>query len=55
MKSNVSAEEILERANSVPRPIKIPNVVVGYIADLIIKLAKEKVKAYQLQPGLRAA
>jgi hypothetical protein len=44
MKSDISAEDILERANSVSRPVKVPNVVVGYIADLIIKLAKQKIK-----------
>jgi len=55
-KSYVSAEDILLRANSVPRPIEVPNAVVGYISDLIQKIAKEKItkeksKKYHPQPG----
>jgi len=44
-KSFVSADTILETANSIPRPIMIPSVAVGYIADLIINMAKNKVTA----------
>lgn len=41
-KSTKSAEDILETANSMPRPIEIPSVIAGYIADLIINMAKYK-------------
>jgi len=44
-KSFVSADTILETANSISRPIMMPNAVVGYIADLIINIAKQKVTA----------
>ena len=44
MKSYISEEDILLRGNSIPRPIKVPSALVGYIADLVQKLAKEKVK-----------
>jgi len=44
-RSFVSADTILETANSVPRPIGLPSAAVGYVADLIISLAKEKVTA----------
>ena len=43
-KSYVTADDILETPNSVPRPIKLPSAVVGYMADLISSLAKEKVE-----------
>jgi hypothetical protein len=42
-KSYVSADDILLKANSISRPIKVPNVIVGYISDLIQKIAKEKI------------
>ena len=42
MKSTKSAEDIIETANSKPRPIKIPSMVAGYMADLIIQMAKNK-------------
>ena len=44
-KSFVSADIILETGNSVPRPILLPSAAVGYIADLIINVAKQKVTA----------
>ena len=44
MNSNVTPDTILETANSVPRPIVLPSAVVGYMSDLIIRLAKEKVE-----------
>ena len=43
-KSYVSAEDILNSANSIARPVEVPNAIVGYIADLIIVVAKAKVK-----------
>jgi hypothetical protein len=43
-KSYASVDDIKESANSVPRPIKIPNAIIGYMADLIIARAKYKVK-----------
>jgi len=42
-KSYVSPDAILE-TNPDPRPIYIPNAVAGYIADVIIAIAKNKVK-----------
>ena len=42
-RSFVSADTILETANSVPRPIALPSAAVGYVADLIINIAKQKV------------
>ena len=43
-KSYISADDIKDTPNSITRPIKIPSAVVGYIADLIISKAKQKVK-----------
>ena len=40
-KSYVSADTILE-TNTDPRPVYIPNAIAGYVADLIINLAKKK-------------
>lgn len=40
-KSYVSADSILE-TNTDSRPVYIPNAVAGYVADLIINLAKKK-------------
>jgi hypothetical protein len=42
-KSYANPDTILESANSIPRPIYIPNAVAGYIGDMIIKIAKHKV------------
>ena len=42
MKSYVSKDDILEKANSVPRIIQVPSVVVGYIADWCQQVAKMK-------------
>ena len=42
-KINKSADDILAEANSIPRPIKVPSVVIGYFADLINNLARIKV------------
>ena len=42
-KSYVSPDAILE-TNPDPRPISIPNAVAGYIADMIIEVAKHRVK-----------
>ena len=41
-KSIKSADYILENAKSKPRPIGVPSVVAGYMADLIIHMAKYK-------------
>jgi hypothetical protein len=49
-KSYVTADDICESKHSVPRPIKLPSAVVGYMADLIKVLAEEKVKHVQNQP-----
>jgi hypothetical protein len=43
-KSYISEDHILDSANSIPRPIVLPSAVIGYIADLIIAAAKQKVK-----------
>lgn len=42
MKSTVSADDILETAKSKPRPIQVPSIVAGYMADLIIHMAQYK-------------
>jgi hypothetical protein len=34
----------LDEANSIPRPIIIPKAVAGYFADLLIQIAKSKLK-----------
>lgn len=52
MNSTVSPDTILETANSVPRPIVLPSVVIGYTSDLIIVLAKQKVKNHLRSHGL---
>ena len=51
MKSSVSAFDILETAKSKPRPIEIPSVVAGYMADLIINVAKNKSKKIRKPNG----
>ena len=43
MKSLQSEEEILAEANSIPRPIKVPTVVIGYFGDLIKQMALIKI------------
>ena len=43
-KSYASVDDIKESANSVPRPIKLPSAVIGYMADLIISQTKQKIK-----------
>ena len=48
MKSLQTEEEILAEANSIPRPIKIPPVVIGYFGDLIKQMANIKVNDYVL-------
>lgn len=42
MQSTKCADDILETANSKARPIEVPSVVAGYMADLIIHMAKYK-------------
>jgi hypothetical protein len=37
--SNKSADDILTEANSIPRPIKVPSVIIGYFGDLITNSA----------------
>ena len=41
MKSYASQEEILN-TTSIPRPIKVPSVLIGYFGDLIKNVAKMK-------------
>ena len=43
MKSLQTEEEILAEANSIPRPIKVPSVVIGYFGDLIKQIANIKI------------
>ena len=43
MKSLQTEEEILAEANSIPRPIKVPSVVIGYFGDLIKQIAHIKI------------
>ena len=42
-KINKCADDILNDAKSIPRPIKIPPVVIGYFGDLIKNMAHIKV------------
>ena len=42
-KINKSADDILAEANSIPRPIKVPSVIIGYFGDLIKDIALIKV------------
>ena len=46
---NKSADDILAEANSIPRPIKVPSVVIGYFADLIKNIALIKVNDFVLE------
>jgi hypothetical protein len=41
-RSTKTYEEILDEVTT-PRPIHIPNAIVGYFGDLIIELAKHKI------------
>ena len=43
--SDVTKDDILYE-NTIPRPIQIPNAIVGYFGDLILSLAKYKVKSF---------
>ena len=43
-KSYVTPEHIMESAKSEPRIIYIPNALAGFMSDLLISLAKEKIK-----------
>lgn len=43
--SSVSPDDIKESSHAKSRPIEIPNVVAGYMADLIISYTKEITKA----------
>ena len=54
-KSYASVDDIKESANSVPRPIKIPNAIIGYMADLIIARAKYKVKGSVSTPSVSSS
>ena len=49
MNCNVSKDDILE-IKTKPRPIVIPNAIIGYFGDLIINIAKHRVS---VQKGLR--
>lgn len=42
-KLDKSPDDILAEANSIPRPIKVPSVIIGYFADLINNIALIKV------------
>lgn len=48
MKSLQTEEEILAEANSIPRPIKVPTVIIGYFGDLIKQMANIKVNDFVL-------
>jgi len=43
-KSYTSAEDIIDNAKSIPRPLELPSVTVGVIGDLIIKILYSKIK-----------
>ena len=46
---NKSADDILAEANSIPRPIKVPSVIIGYFGDLIKDIALIKVNDFVLE------
>ena len=46
MNSNVSKNDILEQQTKA-RPIIIPNAIIGYFGDIIINIAKYKVKNHK--------
>jgi hypothetical protein len=54
-KSFVTKDEILDSANSVPRLIKVPSVLVGYFADWIQQVAEMKVKKHLSIPPLNVS
>jgi hypothetical protein len=43
--SDVTKDDILYE-NTESRPIQIPNAIIGYFGDLILSLAKYKVKTF---------
>ena len=43
-KSYTSADDILDSAKSIPRPLELPSVTIGFIGDLIIKILDSKIK-----------
>ena len=43
--SDVTKDDILYE-NTTPRPIQIPNAIIGYFGDLILSLAKYKLKTF---------
>lgn len=45
MKSYETADAITDGANSIPRPIVIPNAVIGTIGTLLINIAKLRVES----------
>jgi hypothetical protein len=48
----VCADDILDEKPD-PRPLLIPNALVGYFGDLIISVAKYKVNKVTVQKDLR--
>jgi len=42
-KSYVCADDIKESQYSVPRPLRIPQVIVSYMGELVVGLAKTKI------------
>jgi len=40
--SKQTAENIIESANSISRPLELPNVTIGFMGDLIINIIKIK-------------
>lgn len=50
--SNVSKDTILEE-NTMPRPLLIPNALVGYFGDLILSIANYRVRSFTSQKDSR--
>ena len=42
MNTHKTPDEIIDEGKSIPRPIVIPNSIIGYFADLMIDVAKIK-------------
>jgi hypothetical protein len=43
-KSYTSADDIIDSAKSIPRPLELPSVTIGFMGDLIIKILDSKIK-----------
>ena len=46
MSSNMSKDDILE-LKPAPRPVVIPNAIIGYFGDIVINITKYKIAKYK--------